>query len=144
MDGNQDIEVNQTTEEIYYLEKLSAILNYHLSSSVLFLLSFLWGILLFITVIAAAIFSIYLLYVFYRLKKLSWFISFFIIVIIPILICYILGLKVGYMAVFLFIPLALFYFYCFTLKFVVNDQLAELTAREEREREEALKREQES
>jgi hypothetical protein len=144
MDNIEDFEVNQTTEQIYYLEKLSGILNYHLSSSLLFLLSFLWGVLLFITVIAAAIFSIYLLYIIFRLKKISWFISLFTIVGIPIIVSYILGLIVGYIVVFLFIPLALFYIYCFTLKFVVNDQLSELRAKEDLRREEALKKAQES
>jgi hypothetical protein len=129
------MEINPIPDKRYYLEKLSKILNYHLSTSILFLLSFFSLIGLILLIIAAAIFTPYMLYLFFKERKTSWLLSFLIFVIFPLIICIILGLKFNYLSVFLLIGLTFFYFYFFIMKFVVNDQLSELTAAEELQRE---------
>ena len=127
------MELYFTSDERYYLQKLSKVLNYHLSTSLLFILSFFSGILLTAAIIAAMIFVPIMLYIFFRLKKTSWIISFCIIVLMPLIISIILGLEIGYLSVFLLISLAFFYCYFFILKYMVNDRLHELIAREELE-----------
>ena len=127
------MELYFTSNERYYLQKLSKVLNYHLSTSLLFILSYFSGILLTAAIIAAMIFVPIMLYIFFRLKKTAWIISFCIIVLVPLTICIILGLEIGYLSVFLLISLAFFYGYFFILRFMVNDSLRELLAREELE-----------
>jgi hypothetical protein len=86
-----------------------------------------------VAIIAAIIFVPIMLYILFRLKKTSWIILFCIIVLVPLAICIILGLEIGYLSVFLLISLAFFYCYFFILKYMVNDSLHELLAREELE-----------
>ena len=127
------MELNLISEERYYLEKLSKILNYNFSTSLLFILSFFGGILLAAAVIAMILFTFLLLYVFMKLKKISWIISFGIVVIIPLTISIIIGLEIGYLYAFLLVSLGFYYFYCFTLKYIVNERLNELIAHDELE-----------
>ena len=119
------------SEEQYHLRKLSVYLNYELSTVVLYLLTYLWQITLVLAIIAATLFVPYMLYIFFRLKKVAWLISFGIVVVIPFIICIIIGLNVGYLAAFLLIPLGFFYFYCFLIKLAVRDQLSEISTRDE-------------
>lgn len=126
-----DMDLDLVSNERYYLEKLSKYLNYQFSSSLLFILSYIWGITLILAIIAATFFIPFSLYCFVKIKKISWIISFFIVVIIPFISCVIFGLKFGYLSAFLLIPLGLFYFYCFMLKLIIKDQLEEVIAREE-------------
>ena len=127
------MELYFTSDERYYLKKLSKVLNYHLSTSLLFILSFFSSIMLTAAIIAAIIFVPIMLYILFKLKKTSWIILFCIIVLVPLTICIILGLEIGYLSVFLLISLAFFYGYFFILRFMVNDSLHELLAREELE-----------
>ncbi len=64
---------------------------------------------------------------------MSWIISFGVVVIIPLTISIIVGLEIGYVYAFLLISLGFYYCYCFILKYIINDRLNELLAREELE-----------
>ncbi len=136
------MELNLISDERYYLQKLSRFLNYNISTSLLFILSYFGGILLVAAIIAAIIFTLLMLYVFIKLKKVSWIISFCIIVIIPIIIGLILGYEIGNLYVFLLISLGFYYFYCFVLKYMVNDRLKEIFSFEESELERKAKEEE--
>jgi len=127
-----DIEI--ISEQRYYLQKVSRYLNYELSTSLLCFLSYNWSITLFLAIIASTIFAPFMLYIFYRIRKFSWIISFLIVVVVPIIICLILGLKLGYLSAFILIPLGFFYLYCFIIKLMINDQLKEMASREELKR----------
>lgn len=122
------------SEERYDLNKVNRYLNYELSASVLYFLSFAWGITLIAAIIAASIFAPYMLYIFYRNRNFSFIILFLVVVVIPLITCIVLGLKFGYLAVFVLIPLGFFYFYCFILKLILNDKLKEMAAGEELKR----------
>ena len=119
------------SDEQFYLRRLSIILNYTLSTSILYFLEYAGQNTLVLVIIGAALFIPYMLYVFFRLKKIAWIISFVIVVILPLIICIILGLKFGYLDAFALIPPGFFYFYCFVLKFSVSDQLKEISTRDE-------------
>jgi fatty acid desaturase len=94
------------------------------------LLVYASGITIILAIIAATIFTPYMVYIFIKEKKIAWIISFLVVVIIPFIICIILGIKTGYVTVFILIPLGIFYFYCFVLKLTVNEQLKEVIAEE--------------
>ncbi|MHB8580663.1 MAG: hypothetical protein ACYDA4_12525 [Ignavibacteriaceae bacterium] len=81
-------------------------------------------------IIATLVFTLIMLYIFIKLKKKSWLITFLVFVIIPTIACIIIGYKLGYLSAFIFIPLAFYYFYCFMLKNVINDRLEELLSHE--------------
>ena len=106
-----DIEI--ISEQHYYLQKVSRYLNYQLSTSILYFLSYAGGITLILALFAATIFTPYLLYIFYKSRKISWIVSFFIVVLVPIIICIIIGQKLGHSAAFVLIPLGLFLFLLF-------------------------------
>jgi Mn2+/Fe2+ NRAMP family transporter len=129
------LDINPPSNERYYLEKLAQCLNFHLSTGILFFLSFFWTIGLILIIIAAVIFTPIMLYLILKGGKASWLFSFIICVIVPLIISIILGLEFNYLSVFLLIGLLFFYFYFFVLRFVVNDQLSEVIAKEELQRE---------
>lgn len=107
------------------LERLSTILNYQLSTLVLFLLSYFWTITLVLAVIAAIIFTFYMIFVLIEEKKYGWIIFFIFLVIVPFFtIILFLSDVIFYMA-YLLIPLPLYYFYCFMLRLSVNDWIKE-------------------
>lgn len=105
---------------IDFLDKLSKVLNYQLSTTVLLILTYAGGLTIVVTTIAAILFSPYMLYVLYLEKKYGWIIFFTILVFVPIVIF--ISLSIWEL---LFVPLALAYFYYFLLKFVVRDWIQE-------------------
>jgi hypothetical protein len=124
------MDLDLISSERYYLSRLDKYLNYELSSSILLLLVYASGITIILAIIAVTIFTPYMVYIFIKEKKIAWIISFLVVVIIPFIICIILGIKTGYVTVFILIPLGIFYFYCFVLKLTVNEQLKEVIAEE--------------
>ncbi|MCJ7554356.1 MAG: hypothetical protein MUO34_10785 [Ignavibacteriaceae bacterium] len=112
-----DIELNNLSSE--NLRRLRQILNYELSASVLFFLSFFNAIALIIAGIAAVVFAPYMIYVLLKENKRSWIIIFTVLIIFPLLFSQILFRE--YFTVFLLISMAMFYFYCFMLRMAVSD-----------------------
>ncbi len=108
------------------LSRLSKILNYQLSTTVLFLLWYGGALTLGIVTIAAILFSPYMLYILYLEKKNGWIIFFVVLVLLPII-----AIILSSISELLFIPLALVYFYYFLLKFVVRDWIQERNAKRE-------------
>jgi len=125
------MEMESISSERYYLTKLDKYLNYGLSSSILFVLTYLWDLTLVLAIPAATIFTVYMVYVFIKEKKIAWITWFIVTVITPFIFCIIVGLKTGYLGALLLIPLGFFYFYCFMLKFSIKDRLSEVIAKEE-------------
>lgn len=111
------------------LVNLSQILNYHISTGVLFLLSFFGGIFLTIASLAAIIFTPYLIYVLILEKKIWWIVAFIIIVIFPTLLALIFFKQ--YFTLALITSLACFYFYSFLLKSSVNGWIREYNWRQQ-------------
>ncbi len=70
-----------------------------------------------------AIFTPYILYVFFKEKRSGWIITYFITVIIPgVIAVTALGFAYGLIILILFAP---FYFFCFMIKFSVDDWIKE-------------------
>jgi len=119
-----DITENQFNTD--NLSKLSKVLNYQLSTTVLLILMYAGGFTLLGITVAAIIFSPYMLYVLYLEKKNGWIVFFVIMVLIPIIV-----IILSSVFELLFIPLGLVYFYYFLLKFVVRDWIQEKNAKYE-------------
>ena len=113
------------------LRQLKKYLNYELSTSVLFFMSFFAGLFIILSLIAALIFTPYMLYVLFKEKRMGWISFFFILVIIPLLILLIVSFTIEFMMPLLLVPLGLFYFYCFLLRFEVNGWIREFDAKQQ-------------
>lgn len=111
------------------MTRLQKYLNYEVSSSILYFLSFQVFVFIFIASAAALAFTPFMLYVLFSEKKKGWIILFIVIVIVPIIFLLILSVMVEFSKPLLFITLGLFYFYCFLLRFEVNDWVREASAK---------------
>lgn len=115
------------------LLKLKQYLNYQLSGTVLYFLSFFTVIFLFLASASAIIFSIYMLKVLYRERKTGWIIFFFILVIIPIFLISLISLWIPAFKPLMLFSIGLFYLYFFFLRFEVNDWVREQNAKAQSE-----------
>jgi len=108
------------------LLRLRKWLDYELSSSALLFFSWLWGFLLLGAVLAAVVFIPFMIKVLFQEKKYGWLIYFFLIVVVPAVIIYSINIDFLYKVLFTsYVPLALFLFYCFTLKLAVRTWVTE-------------------
>ena len=109
-----------------HLQRFCSILTYELSTIVLFFLNFFWQLTLFLAVLAAILFTPYLIFILIREKKYGWITLFILIVILPLIVIILfLSDHLFYLA-YLQIPLPLFYFYCFLLRFDAKEWLKEV------------------
>ena len=106
------------------LSKLSRVLNYQLSTTLLIVLTYAGILTIIVATIAATIFSPYILYILYSENKFGWITFFILMVLFPMLIIILLGIWE-----LMLIPLALAYFYYFLLKFVVRECIQERNAK---------------
>jgi len=112
-----EIEINKN----YDVNRLRRWLDYELSTSVLLLLSWFWGISIWLMTIAAILFTPFMLKILFQERRYGWIIFFLISVIIPTIGILFLEIDSTYKIVFKLIPLAFFYFYCFLLRLVIRD-----------------------
>lgn len=111
------------------LTRLSKYLNYQLSTTLLFALSFMFGFFLLLLIGAAIVFTPYMLYVLYQENRKGWIIFFIILVIIPLIAAVIISFTVTYIFPLYLIVIGLFYLYCFLLRLKVNNWLCDRRAR---------------
>jgi len=105
----------------YNVKRLNQWLNYELSTSVLLLLSWFWGITILLMTITAILFTPFMLKILFQERRYGWIIFFVLIIIIPAICTYFLVKGTTYKFVLELIPLAFFYFYCFILKLTIRD-----------------------
>ena len=96
--------------------------------------------------LAAILFTPYIFYVLSKEKKFGWIILFFIMIIIPEVLGYLIFKDTLAFEAALLIPLAFFYFYCYLIKYEVDKWIGEYNWHQERlqqkkEREERIKNE---
>lgn len=129
MKDELEINIDETnvTEEDNLLYKLKHILNYELSSSVLYFLHFSAGmIVLYLSALAAIIFTPFLIYVLAKSRKFGWLSLFVIVVLLPVIVTLIISPQTMYSQIFLLIQLGAFYAYCFVIRLVVVDWVEEI------------------
>jgi hypothetical protein len=118
-------EQNPILENTRRLEKLYKYLNYEISSSIVYLASWLFAIFLPLLFLAAILFTPFMLFVLYKEEKKGWIISFAVIIIAPTFLSIIIFPALTILGL---IP---FYFYCFILRLEVKSWLQEIRARNE-------------
>lgn len=102
------------------VEKFAFILNFELGTSVLMFLQGNVWIALPLVIIAALLFTPYMLYILFREGRFGWIAVFFIIVILPFILFYYFGKDSYAFEGLLLIPLIFFYFYCLVVRLSVN------------------------
>jgi predicted neutral ceramidase superfamily lipid hydrolase len=111
--------------DIVELRRFRAILYFELSTSAGFILSSFWPINLYIIIAAAILFTPYMLYVLIKEKKYGWIVIFFLMVVLPYPIIYLIIGEYILLTAWLLLPVIPFYLYCFLIKFSVDDWLRE-------------------
>ncbi len=115
----------------YNLERLSKYLNYHIATFALFIASWFVSFFLILATLAALIFTPFMLYVLYKENQKGWIIFFGVIVIVPLIVLIVISFLDPFLKPAILITIGLFYFYCFLLRFSVNDWLTEIRAKNE-------------
>ncbi len=105
----------------YNVRRLQQWLDYELSTIMLMLLSWFWNIALLLAIIAAVIFTPFMLKVMFEERRFGWIVFFFLMVILPAIGILFFNIDSSYKPVIELIPLALFYFYCFILRLAIKD-----------------------
>lgn len=105
----------------YNIRRLQQWLDIELSTSMLLLLSWFWNFTIFISAIAAIIFTPFMLKILFEERKFGWIFLFIIFVTLPILWLLFGSYNSDYKFIFGLIVLGLFYFYCFVLRIVIKD-----------------------
>ncbi len=90
------------------------------------------GLAIILLTTAAILFSPYILYVLIIEKKYGWIITFFMMTIFPLIFIYIFFRETLFYDALILIPLLLFYFYCYLIKFEVDKWLADYNWHQER------------
>ena len=111
--------------DIIELRRFRAILYFELSTSAGFILSSFWPINLYIIIVAAILFTPYMLYVLIKERKYGWIVIFFLMVVLPYPVIYLIIGEYILLTAWLLLPVIPFYLYCFLIKFSVDDWLRE-------------------
>ena len=107
------------------LLRLRLLLKYELLTVILFFLWFLGDIILLTMTFSAAFFIPFLLIVLISERRVKWLITFFIMIIIPLIVSIFLLNDFSYKLILFYVILILFYIYCFVLKFVIPKWIEE-------------------
>lgn len=128
----QQIEINSRfIHDIVEVRRFRAILFYELSTSVAFVLFSFYPINLYIIIIAAILFTPYMIYVLIKERKYGWITIFFFMVVLPYLIYYLIIGDYILLSGWMLLPIIPFYLYCFLIKFSVDDWLREYSAEQQ-------------
>jgi hypothetical protein len=122
---SEEIRNNINSYSDRHLDRLATLLNYEISSLTLYFLSYLVKVLLFGAIIAAIIFTPYMIFVLFREKKYNWLIFFFLFIICPLITIEFFIVETNVKLFLRTIPWGLFFIYCLLLKFSVNDWIRE-------------------
>jgi hypothetical protein len=124
----QQIETNSRfINDIVEVRRFRAILFFELSTSAAFILQSFWPVNLYIIIIAATLFTPYMIYVLFKERKYGWIILFFLVIVMPYPVLYLIIGDYILLPGWMLLPIIPFYFYCFIIKFSVEDWLREYT-----------------
>lgn len=126
-----DSEKIDYSSDLALLRKLKRILNYQISTWLLFMISFLFisPILIVILAVAALLFAFYIIFALYKNHKYGWIAAFFITIIIPVIIlAFIVELNYS-VIILLIIEVAAFFIYCAALRLTVNLWVKEIESK---------------
>jgi len=110
------------------MRKLHHTLTYAGSSAVLYVGYPIIGyfIVSIILTVTAIIYTPYLIKTLIKLKKWKWIITFAIMFVVPLILVLIISNKSTFMTIFSFIPLLMFYVFCWILRFSIPDWIEKI------------------
>ena len=114
------------------MRKLATILNYELSTTVLFFLPWLGSLFIILAIISSIVFTPYMLHILYKERKYGWIMFFAIIVIIPTLLNFIHIESMLFKTSINLIILGIVYLYYFILRLCINDWIEEERSKRQR------------
>lgn len=79
-----------------------------------------------ILTVTAIIYTPYLIKTLIKLKKWKWIIAFGIMVVVPMILVYIIPYKIIFNTFLSFIPLLMFYIFCWILRFSIPDWIEKI------------------
>jgi hypothetical protein len=131
-----EIKREKLVNDVVAVSRLKDVLIYTLTSAVFSFMSIAFHFGLTIAIIAAILFTTYILYVLIKEKRFGWLITFFIMVVLPVIITYLVSREslFSVMAIIL-IPFSLFYLYCFLLRYALDYWIEECEGKIELEEE---------
>ncbi len=120
-------------KDIVEVRRFRLILFYELSTSALvflhyiafFTLYYTMFFTLYLVIIAAILFTPYMMYVLIKEKRYGWIVIFFFMVVLPYLIVLFINFDNILLTAWLLLPIVLFYLYCFLLKYSVDNWMRE-------------------
>ncbi len=115
---------SEFVNDIVELRRFRAILYFELSTALIFILNF-WPINLYVIVGAAILFTPYMLYVLFKERKYGWIVIFFLMVVLPYPVIYLIIGEYILLTAWLLLPVIPFYLYCFLIKFSVDEWIRE-------------------
>jgi hypothetical protein len=122
----QQIETNSRfINDIVEVRRFRAILFFELSTSAAFIVQSIYPLNLYIIIGAAILFTPYMIYVLVKERKYIWIIMFFLVVVLPYPVLYLIIGDYILLPAWMLLPIISFYFYCFIIKFSVEDWLRE-------------------
>ncbi|MFZ2323399.1 MAG: hypothetical protein WAV89_06865 [Ignavibacteriaceae bacterium] len=131
----KDVDAVQRFRDILFYQiriSISAIFLYYPITVLLTMLTIdPFKLLLWLIAAAAILFTPYIFYVLIKERKFGWIITFFVMIIIPLLFVHYLFLDALFHDAIILIPLAFFYFYCFLIKYDVDRWLSDYYSHQE-------------
>lgn len=131
----KDVDAVQRFRDILFYQiriSISAIFLYYPITVLLTMLTIdPFKLLLWLIAAAAMLFTPYIFYVLIKERKFGWIITFFVMIIIPLLFVHFLFLDALFHDAIILIPLAFFYFYCFLIKYDVDRWLSDYYSHQE-------------
>jgi hypothetical protein len=131
----KDVDAVQRFRDILFYQirvSISAIFLYYPITVLLTMLTIdPFKLLLWLIAAAAMLFTPYIFYVLIKERKFGWIITFFVMIIIPLLFVHYLFLDALFHDAIILIPLAFFYFYCFLIKYDVDRWLSDYYSHQE-------------
>jgi len=79
-----------------------------------------------ILTITAIIYTPYLIKTLIELKKWKWIVTFGIMVVVPMILVYVISYKSIFKTILSFIPLLMFYIFCWVLRFCIPDWIEKI------------------
>lgn len=131
----KDVDAVQRFRDILFYQiriSISAIFLYYPITVLLTMLTIdPFKLLLWLIAAAAMLFTPYIFYVLIKERKFGWIITFFVMIIIPLLFVHFLFLDALFHDAIILIPLAFFYFYCFLIKYDIDRWLSDYYSHQE-------------
>ncbi len=129
-DDIKNIDMDPTITHNHRLEQLHRWLNFELPGAILFALSFFYTATFYLFLVAAVVFTPFMLKVLFEERRFGWIVTFFLFVVLPGVLLYEMPPPMGAMlrnpnVLWSTLPIGLYVCYCFLLKLSIPGMMDE-------------------